>query len=64
MSPSALSRQSSLDFSGSETFTTDNVKVLTTKEEEDSMLGLGFRLMQDNINVWMQDIYNQIDIQI
>ena len=58
----SLSRQSSLDFSGYSQIPTDNVKVLTTKEDEDSMLGLG--VMQDNINVWMQDIHNQIDNQI
>ena len=52
MSPSTLSRQSSLDFSGYDQIPTDNVTVLTTKEDEG--------LMQDNINVWMQDIYNQI----
>jgi hypothetical protein len=51
-SPSTLSRQSSLDFSGYDQIPTDNVTVLTTKEDEG--------LMQDNINVWMQDIYNQI----
>ena len=59
MSPSALSRQSSLDTMipsalSRQTSIDSFVKVSATKENEDSMLGLGFRLMQDNINVWMQ----------